>query len=196
MVGVSADSRAAAPDGTEGSDGQSTLAADGERIDTAEFVAGVPTLSRAVTATAALVAAAALTPVPIAAAAGFLGAVVVVVAVQRAARRLLDAGVAALVAGGLAAGALGAGPEPLLVAVGATLVAYDAGETGISIGEQLGRRARSRRLVAARAATSVGLTAVPTAVAYGAFRLSTGAPSTAAVTLLVVGALLVAVALR
>lgn len=193
---MSAEGRSTAPEGVERHDERSTTPTDGERVDTAEFAAGVPTLSRAVTATAALVAAAALSPVPVAAAVGFLGALVVVAAVQRASRRLLDAGVGALVAGGLAAGALGAGPEPLLVAVAATLVAYDAGETGLSVGEQLGRRARSRRLVAARAATTVGLTAVPTAVAYGAFRLSTGAPSTAAVTLLVVGALLVAVALR
>jgi len=196
---MSAGRRAATSDGTVQSEKRAETAtsdADAERVDTAEFVAGVPTLSRAVTATAALVAAAALASVPLAAAVGFLGALVVVAAVQRGSRRLLDAGVGALVGGVLTAGALGAGPEPLLVAVAAALVAYDAGETGISVGEQLGRRARSRRLVAARAATSVGLTAVPTALAYGAFRLSTGAPSTAAVTLLVVGALVVAVALR
>lgn len=171
-------------------------AADGDRVDTAAFVAGVPILSRAVTATSAVVAAAALAPVPVATAIGFLGALITVGALRRGSRRLLDVGVGALVAGCLLAGALGAGPEPLLVAVAATLVAYDAGETGISIGEQLGQRARSRRLVVARLAASVGFTAVPTAIAYGVFRLSTGAPSTAAVTLLVVGAFLVAAALR
>lgn len=193
---MSTDAQSSGAAASEDTTGRSEAAVDGERVDTAEFVAGVPTLSRAVTATAALVAAVALSSVPVAAAVGFIGAFVVVAALGRASRRLLDVGVGALVVGCLAAGALGVGPEPLLVAVAATLVAYDAGETGISIGTQLGRRARSRRLVAARAATSIGFTAVPTAVAYGAFRLSTGAPSTAAVTLLVVGALLVAVALR
>lgn len=192
---MSADASQRAPPRTDGREGRADPA-DDEQVDTAEFVAGVPTLSRAVTASAALISAAALASVPLAAAVGFLGALVVVAALRKASRRLLDVGVGALVAGSLAAGAFGAAVEPLLVAVAATLVAYDAGETGISICEQLGRRARSRRLVVARAATSVGFVAVPTAVAYGAFRLSTGAPSTAAVTLLVVGAFLVAAALR
>ncbi|MFC7234485.1 DUF7519 family protein [Halosegnis marinus] len=162
----------------------------------AGFEAGVPDLARAATLSAALVAAAALAVVPVAAAVGFLGAVLVAVALSRRSGTLLDAGVGALVVGVLVAGAAGASVEPLLVATAAALVAYDTGETGLSVAEQLGLGARTGRLVAARAATSVGVLALATGAAYAVYRFSAGAPSTAAVTLLLVGAFLVAAALR
>ncbi|MFC7176140.1 DUF7519 family protein [Halosegnis marinus] len=70
----------------------------------AGFEAGVPDLARAATLSAALVAAAALAVVPVAAAVGFLGAVLVAVALSRRSGTLLDAGVGALVVGVLVAG--------------------------------------------------------------------------------------------
>lgn len=178
-------------------DGSDAAARAGHLDDeSAGFEAGVPPLARGVTLSASLVAAAALAGVPVAAAVGFLGAVVVAVALSRRSGRLLDAGVGGLVAGTLVAGAGGAPVEPLLVSVAAALVAYDAGETGLSVAEQLGTRARTTRLVAARAAVSVGLLALASGAAYAVYRLSPGAPSTATVTLLLVGAFVVAAALR
>lgn len=74
---------------------------------------------------------------------------------RRFARRLVSAGTAFLVVGTVASGLLrgtGLDPVPLLASLAAAVVAWDAGEQAIGLGEQLGRRARTWPVEAAHTA--------------------------------------------
>ncbi|MFB6118154.1 hypothetical protein [Halosegnis sp.] len=164
-------------------------------VEPARFEPATPPLSQGLAVGSALVAALALLPSPPAAALA-LGAVAgVLVGTRLLVRRLLDAAVLAATAGLLLAGIDGVAPPLLVVATAATLVAYDAAETGLSVGKQIGRRGRSRRLVVVRFAVAAAAAAGVSAAVYAAFLLAGRAPATA-VTLLLIGGLLVAAALR
>lgn len=65
---------------------------------------------------------------------------------KRVARRLVSAGLVFLVVGAVLSGMLhgtGLVPLPLLASLAAAVVAWDAGEQAINLGEQLGRSART-----------------------------------------------------
>lgn len=94
------------------------------------------------------------------------------------------------------AGLAGAGPEPLLASLAGTVVAWDVGHLGVGLGEQLGREARSRRLVAVHAAASVAVGAVTAGLGYAVFLSAGGGQPVAAVVFLLAGALAIAHALR
>lgn len=103
----------------------------------------------------------------------------------RAGRRdAVGGGGLALLAGTLVAGGLGAGPVALLVAAGASLVAWDTAEHAVGLGEQVGARASIGRSVGVHAAGSGLLAALGVLVAYGTFRLAGGGPPVALVLLL------------
>lgn len=145
---------------------------------------------------AAVVVVAALTP----AGAGQLVAVTGLVAFAAALRRgsavLLGAGGTGLFAGVLLGGVAGAPPEPMLVAAAGTVVAWDVGENALTLGDQLGRAARTERAELVHAAGSTAVAAVGAALAYLAFvGVDRGQPSMALV-LLLLGAVLLATTLR
>lgn len=138
----------------------------------------------------AIVAVLASTSSPMASIVGILGVVVLTAGVRNASRKLLTFGVIVLFGAVLVAGASAAPLAFVLVGAGATIVAWDAGTNAITVGRQLGAAAETRRLevvhslVTAAVATAVG------AVGYGAFWLTNGGQSTAAVALLLLAALL------
>lgn len=122
-----------------------------------------------------------------------LGVVLLVAAARVGDRRLVSVGAVALLGGVLVAGVAGASTGSLLVGVGATVFAWDAGGTSIDLGAQLGRAADTRRLEIVHAAASAGVATASAAVGYAVFLVMAGGqPVTALLLLLLAGALLVA----
>lgn len=140
-----------------------------------------------VPAVVAVLASAAFLP---AALVGILGVVVVTAGVRNASRTLVTVGTVVLFGAVLVAGAADAPVPFVLVGAGATVVAWDAGTNAIAVGNQLGSVAETRRLEAVHALATAGVAAVVGGVGYGAFRLTSGGQSTAAVALLLLAALL------
>ncbi|ELZ91914.1 hypothetical protein C440_16419 [Haloferax mucosum ATCC BAA-1512] len=123
------------------------------------------------------------------AAAGALVATVVLAAgLVRGSRRVLDA------AGGLfflslaIGGVSGPGPESLLLAAIASILAWDLGENALSVGDHLGREADTTRLEVVHAATTLVVLTVGAGVVYGIAAVASGGQPIAAVVLLVLGA--------
>lgn len=127
---------------------------------------------------------------------GAVGGAMLVTGALAGSRRLLD--YAALVVFGavLFSGVGGAHPGPMLVSLVALVVAWDAAEQAINVGEQLGREARTRRAetVHVAATTMVGLGG--SAVGYGAYRLAGAGQPASAVVVLLLGTVLIVWALR
>jgi len=111
-------------------------------------------------------------------------------------RRLVDGGAAALLLGVAAAGIEGAPPVSLVVAAVATVAAWDAGENAISVGEQLGRAADTRRAELVHAGATLGLAAGTGALGVAAFTFTTSSQPTATVATLVVAVIALTAALR
>lgn len=105
----------------------------------------------------------------------------------------LTVGTGMLLVAALISGAYGAlSPELMLLAVGSTLVAWDAGQYGIVLGEQLGRQTNSRRnQIVHLSATALVITAV-SSIAYFAFLAGSGGRPAPAVAVVIVGALVMA----
>lgn len=111
-------------------------------------------------------------------------------------RRWVTGGSVGLFVAALLAGVQGAPPEPLLVALLGTVVAWDVGEHGVGLGEQLGREARSRRAVAVHAAAATAVGAAATVLGYGGYLAVSGGQPTTAVVFLLVGVVALVAALR
>lgn len=111
-------------------------------------------------------------------------------------RRTLGAGGTLLVGGVLLAGSQGAGAEPLLFGLLTAVLAWDIGEHGIGVGEQLGREADTTRveLVHAGASTFVGV--VSAGIGYGAYFGATGGQPVTALVFLLLGAVILVSVLR
>jgi len=124
------------------------------------------------------------------AAAAFLGLVLLPIGVQRGSRLLHRLGAAGLFAGVLLAGAAGSPPITMLVGAGAAVVAWDAGEHGIGLGQQLGTAAAMSRAQFAHTGATAVVGVVVAAVGYGVFRVASAGQPTTAVVLLVFAALL------
>ena len=150
------------------------------------------------TAAAALgaVASLAVAGVPSALALGVVGVVVLLGAAAVGHRRGLDWGALVAFGGVLLAGIGGARAGPLLVSMVATVVAWDAGEQAISVGEQLGRAAPTRRATVVHVAASTLVGAGGAAVGYGVYRLAGGGRPASALALLLLGGVLITWALR
>jgi len=166
---------------------------------TREPVARTP--SRAgvgLSAGAALVAVAGLAAAGVgsAAAAGAVGAALVVLTAALGERRGVDLGALVLFGAVLLAGTGGARAGPLLAAMVATVVAWDAGDTAVSLGEQLGAEARTRRAALTRTGVSALVGAGGAAVGYGVFRLAGGGRPASALVVLLLGSVLITWALR
>ena len=132
----------------------------------------------------------------IALAAGALGLLLVVVGLARAAPVVVSLGAVGLLACGLAAGVRGAPAWATLTSVAATVLAWDAGRTAISVGRQLGREADTRRLELVHAGASAAVAAVTAGVGYGLFRVATGGQPVAALVLFLLAAVLLVEAIR
>lgn len=125
-----------------------------------------------------------------------LGSLALLVGLARASRRLVTAGAAGLLVGVGVAGALGGGPEPLLVALVGTALAWDSADHGIGVGEHLGREADSTRVVAVHAAGTLAVATLAAGVGYGVYRAASGGQPVTAVVFLLVGVVALAAALR
>lgn len=116
------------------------------------------------------------------AAPGLLG---VFVGVTRGSRRAVTVGSFVLFVGALAGPATGSESPAVLVAVAATVLAWDVGEHAINVGEQLGREADTRNGEVAHAAASTVIGAGAAALGYLLYVLTAGRkPLTALVLLL------------
>lgn len=141
-------------------------------------------------ATIAVVAA--LVSVLATAVAGPLGAVVaapgllgVFFGVSRGSRRAVTLGSFLLFLGAIAGPSIGSDGPAVLVAVAATVIAWDLGEHAINVGEQLGREADTRNGEVTHAAASTVIGAGASALAYLLYiSVSGGKPLTSLVLLL------------
>lgn len=116
------------------------------------------------------------------AAPGLLG---VFYGVTRGSRRAVTIGSFALFAGAIAGPTLGTDSPAVLVAVAATVLAWDIGEHAINVGEQLGREADTRNGEITHAATSTVIGAGAAALGYLLYVSASGSkPLTALVLLL------------
>lgn len=160
------------------------------------FDTGPSNLGQALTLAAALAAAVSLLPSLPAVGLGAVGVGLFALALRRHSRRALGVGVATLVLALLVGGVYGTPPELLVVSTGATILAWDVGDTALAVGEQLGRRARTERLELVHAAAGLAVAVVGGAVAYGVFRLAGGGRPLLAVVLLLFGGTVIVAALR
>lgn len=109
----------------------------------------------------------------------------------------LTVGTAMILCGALISGAYGVLPPELMVlAVGTAIVAWDAGQHGIVIGEQLGRQAPTRRNELVHVAGSSLAVGLISACLYTVFLLGEGGQPGPAVALLVLGTLILAMTLK
>ncbi|MFC4358612.1 hypothetical protein ACFO0N_11740 [Halobium salinum] len=129
-----------------------------------------------------------------AAAPGFAGLLVLAAGLYRGSRRAVTGGGVVLLGGVVFAGVGGGPPAGLLLGALGALLAWDYGENAITMGEQLGRAADTRRAELFHAAASLGVGVVGSGVVYGIYLgASGGQPVTALVFLLLAVVLLAGV---
>lgn len=133
-------------------------------------------------------AALALAASPGAALLATLGAFAVAVGTTRGSEAAATLGLLGLLVGTLLGGLAGLSAAALVVAAGASLLAWDAALQAIDLGRTLGRAADTRRPLAVHTATTAAVVAPAGALAYGAFRLADGGRPATALVLLLVGA--------
>lgn len=125
-----------------------------------------------------------------------LGVCLVLAGTVRGTGSLVTVGAVCLVIGVLLAGLAGAGPEPLLIATAATVLAWDAGTQAIDLGRTLGRTADTTRALVVHVAASTITAAVIAGLGYAVYRVvGRGQPATALV-LLLFGALVLGATFR
>jgi len=153
----------------------STRATDADSLDTRPGTASV-----AVAVAAGLVTVLVSATTLLAGAVGLCALVVVSFGVRRGSRLLHRIGSAGLFGAVLLAGVAGTEPVPMLVAAGAAVVAWDAGEHGIDLGRQLGHAAVSTRAQLAHVGVTVAVGSAVAVVGYVVYdAASTGQPTTA-----------------
>ena len=127
---------------------------------------------------------------------GGVGVVLLWAGLLRGWRSAVTTGAFGLVLGGVVAGAQHGPVLPVVTSVALAVVAWDVGGTAISVGEQLGRDARTTRIEVVHAAASLAVGAVTAGVGYAVYRFGTGGQPVAAVAFLVLGAVLLIAALE
>lgn len=153
---------------------------------------------RAVATGAILAAAAALAVagVPGAVVPAVLAVAAVIGGLRRSHRRAITVGGFLAAVATIVAGALGGETGPVLVATGCVVLAWDAAETAVTNGQQLGTAATPGSTERIHLAATAGILVVATSAVYGVYRLSRGGLSTAAVLALLAGGVLLLLALR
>lgn len=183
----------------EGGEGRGPVEGDEERdpVDRPERDAGPPTLAVVASLVAAGVATlAALAAAPSGGALLALATVGLAAGSVRRSYRALSWAAGVGVVGLAVAGYRGAGVEPLLVGGVALAVAWDVADHGLSVGEQVGRDARTRRNVAVHAGTTLLAGALSVGIVYGVYLAAAGSQPVAALALLLFGAVVLASTLR
>lgn len=127
---------------------------------------------------------------------GTLGVGLVVAGVVRGSRSAVTAGAVCLLAGALVSGVQGAPVAVVLSGVVATVVAWDAGCTAISLGAHLGRDADTVRVEVVHVAGSVAVGLATIVAGYLIYDVSAGGQPVSAVALLVVAAALLVAAVH
>ncbi|PCR90703.1 DUF7519 family protein [Natrinema ejinorense] len=125
-----------------------------------------------------------------------LGVALVAGGLWRSDRRIVVGGCAALWCATLATGVAGGEPARIVLAVAATFVAWDFGERAITLGDQLGPRARTRRLELAHAAVTIAVATVGVGPVYLVFLFASGGQSVLTLVSLLIGATALLAALR
>jgi hypothetical protein len=124
------------------------------------------------------------------------GAVVVTGGLWRGDRRLVTAGCGALLCAALVTGLSGGAPARTVLAVAATMVAWDIGEHAVTLGDQLGRRANTWRLELLHAAVAVAVATGGVSVVSLSFLLGGGGHPLVALVALLVGSVALLTAIR
>lgn len=129
---------------------------------------------------------------------GLLGVLFLAVGLLYAgSRRWVSLGVTSLFVGILIVGAMGAVPSlTLLLSAVSLLVAWDVGMHAITVGEQFGREAPTRRGELVHSASSFLVGILATGVAYGLSRVVSGGRPAITIVVLVIGAVSLVWALR
>lgn len=94
------------------------------------------------------------------------------------------------------AGYLGGAVEPLLVSGVGLALAWDVADHGLSVGKQVGRKARTRRNVAVHAGTNLLVGGLSVGVVYGVYIAAAEGQPVAALALLLFGGVVLASAFR
>lgn len=125
---------------------------------------------------------------------GIAGVVITAGSLYRAnSRGWLSVGVGSILVGSLITGAYGAVPAPqLLIGVSAAVVAWDVGQHGLSLGDQLGTNASTSRLELVHATTTMLTIGVIDLVAVGIFMVAGAGRPASAIALLMIGVVLIA----
>lgn len=120
---------------------------------------------------------------------GFVGLILVAGGIAYAySRAWLTVGIAMTLVGALLSGGYGAIPvELMILGIGATLVSWDVGQYGISVGNQLGRQARTHRLEIVHAATTTIVLGIFGLFAYAVYLLGSPGQPAGAVALALIG---------
>lgn len=127
---------------------------------------------------------------------GATGALVFIAGLLLEARRAVSAGAFVVAAGGIMAGVEQAPVLVVLVAVAATVVAWDVGRFGMSLRRQLGDDAPTISTESVHAAMSVGAGAAAVTIGYGLFQFGAEGETATAVVFLLLASVLLVVALR
>lgn len=127
---------------------------------------------------------------------GTAGLLVLAVGLQRGSNGAVTLGAATLAVGSFLAGIDGAPALPVLLGVTGAVLAWDVGTGAITLGNQLGRAAETRRLEAVHVTASAAVGTTTVGLGYGLFLAGSGGQPIAAVVFLLVAAVLLVVALR
>ncbi|MFC5970898.1 hypothetical protein ACFPYI_06090 [Halomarina salina] len=127
---------------------------------------------------------------------GLLGTLLFAGGTAVGAGRVVSLGLVASL-GGVVVGALtGVGVVFVVAATTCFLVAWDAANQALALGETVGREAVSQRALSVHAAVAGGVASVAAGVGYGVYLAVGGGRPVGALVLLLVGAVLLASALR
>lgn len=160
------------------------------------FVQRPPRLAASLAAIAALVGAVFTAPGgTVAFGLAALGIPVLALGAFRGRRALVSAGGLLVVVGAVLGGAFGAPTATVIAATAAAFVAWDVGEHGVGLGEQVGTRARTRHAVLTHAAGSALVAGGTAVVAVAVFTAGPSGRPLSALLLLLVGAVIVTVVL-
>ena len=194
----SRDAEADVPDEDASTDGYGAPETDEER-EPVEVTHAPPRMSQMIAVVAALIGA--LFTAPFATLAipfGIAGFGIIAAGLfYTYSRAWVTIGTALVLFGAVITGAYGAlSLELMLVGVGSVIIAWDTGQNGIVIGEQIGRETRSRRLQISHAATSAIAIGLVSSVAYAVSLFAGDGRHAAGVATAVLGIVLMAWVLR
>lgn len=127
---------------------------------------------------------------------GAVGLALVLVGLFRGLYTAVTVGAFGLFVGAVLAGVETTAVGPVLISVTAAVLAWDIGTNAISVGEQLGRAADTRRLEAVHIAASTGVGVVTCSIAYGLYVTGTSDQPLTALFFLLIAAVLLLESLR